>query len=1060
MRFPTRSRSCIVLFVVHAGLALTAQIAIAQQDIASPQDSSAESTAAVQSVAGITAILDHEKPDPKFANRLRAEADAEPRSGMGRGELAVFYYHRCQARGVLGESGKALADCQQGVATAEGVLSSQEFGRILQGLAIQYQSVGDPKNALEVYKRMLRPADEKGGGRGFNFTANRNIASIYISLGDFNQAEAYLRRNDALLQDARTWRNYAGFRRASWNADVEHGHAMLLEARGQFREAEAAYKRTEAFKREMVALRSTYEGGMPPPADQVQQGADQALVNLGRMKARQGRLAEGEADARRALLSRLKSGGKYNPRTAQYVGYVASMLVDQGRYAEAEKLTRTQLEIYTTLGLAKDSGNIANTLNSLASNLNLQRRWKEAAKVYDELDKAIAGWPAGRREGMSSSGSRIFTLYASNNFEAGIAAAERLIARSVARYGEQHMETAAARGMLAVGLAKAGRDADAMREFKLAIPRLSTESLASDLDDTTSIGNSTTSRGQRLVSIIEAYIGLLARSGGTDAAAESFRLADLIRGRAVQSALAASSARAVASNPALADLARKAQDLDKQIAAQLGALNSALGLPPEQRDAAALKTLQGDIDKLRAQRDGAKRDLANRFPQYSSLVEPQTPSVDDIRKVLRDDEAFLSFYFGRRVSFVWAVPKTGPVAFASLRIGAGAMEVRANALRKTLEPEGQYLSDIQPFDVAAAYELYETLLKPVEAAWRPAKSLIVVTNGALGLLPLSLLPIEPSPAITHDEPEPFSRYRSVAWLARSHAVTMVPSASSLRTLRQLPPGPAKREPMIGFGDPFFSKEQTGEKVEEVAALDPSTTTRGPPVRRRAAVKSSAVDKADFSRLPRLPDTAEELKSVALALSADPSQVLHLGKDANEKTVKGIDLSKFRIVAFATHGLVPGDLIGLTEPALALTAPDVADIDGDGLLTMSEVLALKLNADWVVLSACNTAAGAGAGAEAVSGLGRAFFYAGARTLLVTNWSVHSASARDLVTDLFRRQANDANLTRAEALRQAMLASMDGPGFRDAAGKTLFAYAHPMFWAPYSIIGDGGGSARPW
>src|SRR6185436_201676 len=150
--------------------------------------------------------------------------------------------------------------------------------------------------------------------------------------------------------------------------------------------------------------------------------------------------------------------------------------------------------------------------------------------------------------------------------------------------------------------------------------------------------------------------------------------------------------------------------------------------------------------------------------------------------------------------------------------------------------------------------------------------------------------------------------------------------------------------------------------------------------------------------------------------------------------------------------------GLTQPALALTAPEVADIDGDGLLTVEEILSLKLNADWVVLSACNTAAGAGAGAEAVSGLGRAFFYAGARTLLVTNWSVHSASARDLVTDLFRRQANDANLTRAEALRQAMLASMDGPGFRDAAGKTLFAYAHPMFWAPYSIIGDGGGSAR--
>jgi CHAT domain-containing protein len=184
-----------------------------------------------------------------------------------------------------------------------------------------------------------------------------------------------------------------------------------------------------------------------------------------------------------------------------------------------------------------------------------------------------------------------------------------------------------------------------------------------------------------------------------------------------------------------------------------------------------------------------------------------------------------------------------------------------------------------------------------------------------------------------------------------------------------------------------------------------------------------------------------------------AKVLHLRKDANEQKVKSADLSRFRIVAFSTHGLVPGDLDGLTQPALALTAPAVAGIDGDGLLTMEEILPLKLDADWVVLSACNTAAGAGAGAEAASGLGRAFFYAGSRSLLATNWSVDSASARDLVTDIFRRQAADANLSRSEALRQAMLALMDGGGYV-VNGKTLYTYAHPVFWAPYSLIGDGG------
>lgn len=231
--------------------------------------------------------------------------------------------------------------------------------------------------------------------------------------------------------------------------------------------------------------------------------------------------------------------------------------------------------------------------------------------------------------------------------------------------------------------------------------------------------------------------------------------------------------------------------------------------------------------------------------------------------------------------------------------------------------------------------------------------------------------------------------------------------------------------------------------------------RGIRLRLRASPHTEEVDIAELAMLPRLPDTRQELLAMARALDADPTKALYLGRDANEKNVETLDLSRYRIVAFATHGLVPGDIDGLTQPALALTAPEVAGISGDGLLTMEKILALKLDADWIVLSACNTAAGSGAGAEAASGLGSAFFYAGTRALLVTNWSVHSASARELVSDLFRRQRDNPDLSRGEALRQAMMALIDGAGFVDGAGHTLFAYAHPLFWAPYSVIGDGGG-----
>ena len=133
---------------------------------------------------------------------------------------------------------------------------------------------------------------------------------------------------------------------------------------------------------------------------------------------------------------------------------------------------------------------------------------------------------------------------------------------------------------------------------------------------------------------------------------------------------------------------------------------------------------------------------------------------------------------------------------------------------------------------------------------------------------------------------------------------------------------------------------------------------------------------------------------------------------------------------------------------------MARVEGDGLLTMGEILGLRLNADWVVLSACNTAAGNGAGAEAISGLGRAFFYAGARALLVSNWPVETKSARALTTDLFQRQHTDARLTRAVALQQTMNAMIDaGVATDPVSGKVMFSYAHPIFWAPFTLVGDG-------
>ncbi len=206
-------------------------------------------------------------------------------------------------------------------------------------------------------------------------------------------------------------------------------------------------------------------------------------------------------------------------------------------------------------------------------------------------------------------------------------------------------------------------------------------------------------------------------------------------------------------------------------------------------------------------------------------------------------------------------------------------------------------------------------------------------------------------------------------------------------------------------------------------------------------------------LPRLADTRDEIVAVAEFLGADLDQDVYLGLEANETVVKSIDLTQCRVVSFATHGLVSGDLDGLNEPALALTNPLVLnDSRDDGLLTMSEILGLKFNADWVVLSACNTASPDGETGEAISGLGRAFFYAGSKSILVSNWPVHSAATTALMTNLFKNYEANNNRKRANALQSARRHLVEEAVFSDKNGDPTFSYAHPLFWAPFGLVGD--------
>jgi len=998
-----------------------------------------------RTVSDVTAILDQQKPDSSRTEQLQAAADAALPDSLKGLQLADFYYKRGQARAQLGRNEEALADAELAVSNGKGADYATVGSRYEQFLMRRLREAGQNRRAEEIVKRQLAAFSNKAKGRLFGL--NYIFLNAAIRSGDINAAEGYAARNRTLLAEARRWPHFPIYG-ANWQAFVEDGDARVAEARGLYADAEANYRR--ASQSYTMALKHLAQWESKPPEGEMERSADWALALEGRVKVKQGRVGEGEADVRRALLSRLSKSGKYHIDTAGVLGILVYVVQEQGRYQDAEQLQRQVIDIYQGLGYPAESGIMVGAQSFLAQVLNLERRYDDASKLYDQIDVWTTKWEPRRREAINSGLSRISVMLTQGDAANALEIAQRTLERERSRSGDNSLNTAVARGYYAIALARSSKPAEALQAFKESIPLLLTTTGGSDDDS----GSTAAAREGRTRFIIEGYLRVLALNPSlapANVAEETFGYADLLRGQAVQRALQASSARSATDNPELANLIRASQDGEKKLGAAVAALNNLLSSPPQERDEKSVKAIQAEIALLQNARTQALKDIAQKFPQYGNLVNPPPPAVADLQKQLADDEAMLSFYFGRFDGFVWVARKGSPVKFVRLRITLGELNAKVAKLREALEPKAAMVSDIPPFDVKLASELYDLLLKGSESDWKPAKNLIVVTNGALGLLPLSLLPTAAAEIKADDDPL-FSSYRNVPWLARTHAVTVVPSVAALQTLRKLPAGKTTRQEFIAFGDPYFNKEQMDDAAK-VQVADASAT-RGVPLKRRSSPQLDDADNADIGLLPRLPDTAEELKSIALALQADPTKVLNLGKDANEKAVKSANLSGFKIVAFATHGLVPGELDGLTQPALALSAPSVSGGEGDGLLTMEEILSLKLDADWVVLSACNTGAGAGAGAEAASGLGRAFFYAGTRALLVTNWSVHSQSAKDLITDLFKRQADDPSLTRGEALRQAMVALMDGKGFLDASGNTEFTYAHPLFWAPYTIIGDGG------
>lgn len=343
---------------------------------------------------------------------------------------------------------------------------------------------------------------------------------------------------------------------------------------------------------------------------------------------------------------------------------------------------------------------------------------------------------------------------------------------------------------------------------------------------------------------------------------------------------------------------------------------------------------------------------------------------------------------------------------------------------------------IEPFDLSAAARVSEAILAPLAAGLEGIDTLYAVQQGRTGDLPLAILPLARSPADDAFNP---SGMDGVEWLIDRVAVVQLPAAGIL-TPTSAAPVAAPADTFLGIGNPVLHGKR------------PASSGLGSIIARSAEPDGYLADVSAIAALRPLPGTQRELEGLARALGGSAANLI-TGAQATEARVKSDGrLASVHIISFATHGLLPGNLDGLSEPGLVLTPPAEASGGDDGLLLASEVARLDLNARQVLLSACNTASASGEpGSDSLSTLARAFLVAGAETVVASRWSVLDDATAALVTTMASRRAANPALTPASALREAMIAVRSGhtadgaavPGWRES-------WKHPRAWGPFILV----------
>lgn len=497
---------------------------------------------------------------------------------------------------------------------------------------------------------------------------------------------------------------------------------------------------------------------------------------------------------------------------------------------------------------------------------------------------------------------------------------------------------------------------------------------------------------------------------------EAFHYTDSGKARAFLEML--NNSRATRLGGEVGALAEKEEEIRRQIAR----IHHQLRAP--KLDKAEETRLLDELDRLRERWRTLQREAAQQSPRYAQLIFPRPATVEEVQSLLDVDAMLLEYATAPEGSMLWAITKDQVHAYRLLgREGVPILEAYLKTLREPLMG-----SDEVAQHVKLGQQLYRELVGPAEQQLRGKKHLIIVPDGALYYLPFEALILPDSPGGARS-PETLA---DVRYLVEHFRVTYVPSASVLVTQRR--ERSARRQtarfPLVAFGDPVYREEVFTEGPDIPMRPVPHLGLRG-------------------LHLRRLEFSGEEVRRLA-QIWGIPLDSAHINvRDrATIERVRELDLSQYRLLHFATHAVLGDEVRWATQPALVLSQ-ESGEGNTNGLLQFTDILELKLNAELVVLSACDTGLGRLRDGEGIVGLTRAFLYAGASAVVVSLWKVEDQSTSLLMEQFYRRLKQGES--RAEALRQAKLEVLHATIDLKAIGMRQ-PLASPFYWAPFILVGD--------